>query len=75
MKEFLLALFSESGSISMIRVLSFICVLTAAFIALHAINKGSDLNAVSVLCGTFLGAGIGGKVAQKITEAKDVNRK
>lgn len=74
MKQWLKDLFSDSGSVSMVRVLSLICVFTAAGIAIHAVSKGSDLNAASVLCGTFLGAGIGGKVAQKITEAKNVDR-
>lgn len=59
----------------MIRVLSFICVMTASIIAFHAISSGSDLNGVSVLCGVFLGAGITGKVVQKGIEVKDVDRK
>jgi len=69
-KSFLLTLFSDTGGVSMMRVLSLICVTTASGIAIHAISTGSDLNATSVLCGVFLGAGIGGKVTQKITEAK-----
>lgn len=71
MKQFIKEMFSETGNISMIRVLSFICVTTAAVIAFHAISVGSDLSATSVLCGVFLGAGIGGKVAQKVSELKD----
>ncbi len=74
MKEFIKQLFSDSGDISMMRVLSFICVITASFIALRAVSVGSDLNAAAVLCGVFLGAGISGKVVQKVTEVKDVNR-
>lgn len=65
MKKFLLAMFSESGNVSMIRVLSFVCVMTACGIAIAAVSLNRDINAISVLCGTFLGIGIGGKVMQK----------
>lgn len=74
MKEFIKQLLSDSGSVSMMRFLSLICVLVASGIAIHAINAGSDLNAASVLCGTFLGSGIGGKVIQKISEVKSVGK-
>jgi len=66
-------LLSDTGNISMMRALSLICVLTATGIAIHAISAGSDLNATAILCSTFLGAGIGGKIAQKSFEVKDVN--
>lgn len=66
-------MFSETGDISMMRVLSFICVITASGIAIHAASCGSDLNAAAVLCGVFLGAGITGKVVQRMAEGKDVN--
>lgn len=68
--KLLLALLSESGDISMMRLLSLICVITACIIALHSVIKGSDLNAAAVLCGVFLGVGIGGKALQKISESK-----
>ena len=71
MKSFLTALFSDSGNVSMVRVLSLICVLTASGIALYAVSKGTDLSGISILCGTFLGAGLGAKVAQKSMEVKN----
>lgn len=71
MKQWLKDLFSDSGSVSMIRVLSLICVTTASGIAIHAISIKSDLNATSILCGVFLGAGLGAKVTQKSMESKD----
>ena len=75
MADFIKALFSDNGSVSMMRVLSLICVLTAAGIAIHAITVGADLNATSILCSTFLGAGFAGKVIQKSMEAKSGNGK
>lgn len=65
MKNFVLNLFSDTGTVSMMRVLSLICVLTASGIAIHAVTVGSDLNAAAILCSVFLGAGITGKVVQK----------
>lgn len=75
MKQWLKDLFSDSGSVSMVRVLSFICVVTASGVAIHAVTVGSNLDSVSVLCGTFLGAGLGAKVGQKMVEAKNDDRK
>lgn len=70
MKQWFKDLFSDSSSVSMIRVLSLICVLTASGVAIHAVSIGANLDSVSVLCGVFLGAGISGKVSQKILENK-----
>ncbi len=70
MKQFLLDLFKDNSSVSMMRMLSLICVLTASMIAFYSVYAGKDLNAVSILVGVFLGSGIGGKVAQKISEVK-----
>lgn len=71
MKNFLLQLFAENGTVSMMRMLSLICVCTAAAIALYVVYKDRDLNAASILCGTFLGFGISGKAIQKIQERKN----
>ena len=68
MKKFILDMFSESSNVSMMRVLALICVLTAAILALRASLIGGDLTSVSILCSTFLGAGIGGKVLQRPNE-------
>lgn len=65
-------LFSETGSISMMRVLAFLCVLTAIGIAITALIRGSDLSSAAVLCGTFLGVGVGGKLMQKGMEVRRV---
>jgi len=70
MSDWLKSLFSASGGVSMMRLLSFICVLTACGIAAKVTVAGGDLNAASMLCSTFLGFGIGGKVSQKFAENK-----
>ena len=64
------SLFSESSDVSMTRFLSFVCVISATLIAVYGVLKGSELSTLSVLCGTFLGAGFGGKVVQKFAEIK-----
>lgn len=74
MLEFMKSFFSENSEYSMMRLLSFLCVVMAAGIAIHAISSKSDLSETAVLCGVFLTAGIGGKVIQKVSEAKDGNR-
>jgi hypothetical protein len=65
-------LLSEKGSISSLRVMSLICVLAACGIALMGMLRPViDYSGLSLLCGTFLGAGFGGKVMQKKTEVKE----
>jgi hypothetical protein len=64
------ALFSETGDVSMMRLLSLICVLSASAIGLKVATVGGDMGTAAVLCSTFLSAGIAGKVLQKKDEAK-----
>lgn len=65
------ALFSDKGSISMMRVMSLICILTASCIAFIGISKASpDYSGLSLLCSTFLAAGFAGKAYQKQIETK-----
>lgn len=59
--SFLKNLFSENGSISMMRLLSLISLLIGGYLAL----SGKD-TCVSI----FVLAAFGGKVAQKVVEAK-----
>ncbi len=68
MSKWLVGLFSDSGSVSMSRVLSLICVLTASIIALYAVYANVPLDPVSILCGVFLSAGITGKIMSKKLE-------
>jgi hypothetical protein len=62
MKHFLMAMFGESGSVSMVRVMSLITCLVALVIAL----RGGD----NALVGILIGTAFGGKVAQKFAEPK-----
>ena len=65
------SLLSHSGELSMVRFLSLMCVVTACalgFIGMFV--TAHTLESVAVLCGTFLGAGLGAKVVQKRTEVK-----
>lgn len=71
MRKFILELFGEKGDISMMRLLSFICIMTASGIAMRAVIMDRDLSQAAVLCGVFLGAGISGKVIQRGIEAKE----
>jgi hypothetical protein len=68
-------LFSEKGDVSMMRLIALICTCTASFIAIYSTIKGMDLNAASVICGVFLGAGISGKIMQKRSEVSNDRQK
>ena len=54
-----------NGVTSSVRVGMMICILTASGLAFFGLHKGVDLTSLGLLCGTFLAAGIGGKVYQK----------
>lgn len=56
---------SELGDLSMMRLLSLICVLTACLIALIGISLNRNAADLALLCGAFLSAGIAGKVVQR----------
>lgn len=69
MKDMLKALFSDSGNISMMRVLSLLSCIAAIAIAIIGLNKQPiDYSGLSFLCGTFLGAAFTGKIMQKRIE-------
>lgn len=63
-------LLSETGTLSMVRFLSLVCVVTAALLSLLGLyTTQHSLESVAILCGTFLGAGMGAKVLQKKYES------
>lgn len=70
MKVFIKSLFSEAGAVSMTRILSALCVLMACIIIMYGMIRGLDLNSLAGICSTFLGFGLGAKVAQKSLESK-----
>jgi hypothetical protein len=58
----------ENGKTSAVRIAMFICVITGCVIGVLGLIRGSDLLTLSGLVGTYLVAGIGGKVVQKLKE-------
>lgn len=67
-KRVLSAMFSESGSVSMVRVMSLWSLLMGSIIAVYGVLKGRDLTGVTELTAVFIGGAFGGKVAQKMVE-------
>lgn len=70
MKQWLLDLFSSKSNVSSMRVMSMVCIVSAVGLGWYGIMSGSDLYALSALCGTFLAAGFTGKAVQKGMEPK-----
>lgn len=62
-------LLSDSGSISVMRVMSLLCCLAAIAVAVMGLNKPQvDYSGVSLLVSSFLTAAMGGKILQKRIE-------
>lgn len=71
--NFLAALFSEKSTVSSIRVMCMISLLTAVGIGIVGIcKKDPDYSGLSLLVSTFLSAAFVGKVSQKSIEVKGV---
>jgi hypothetical protein len=70
MKQWFKDLFAEKSTVSSMRVMSMMCVASACTMGLTAIYRNSNLSEAAVLCGVFLSAGLGAKVAQKAQEIK-----
>lgn len=71
MTDYIKSMFSENGDISMMRVGTFICIISAVAIAIIGLITKQDLSSVSMLAGTFLAAGMTGKAVQKFAEKKE----
>lgn len=71
MKNFILNLLSDVGTVSMTRFLSLVCVLSAVLISISVVYKGQPLDSAVGIVSVFLAAGFGGKVAQKFAEVKE----
>ena len=70
MKQWLLALFSETSGVSMMRVMSFVSLIVGCTVAFVGLNKTPiDYSGISLLVSVFLSAAFGGKVMQKRIEA------
>lgn len=67
-KRVLSAMFSEDGSVSMVRVMSLFSLIVGAFIAIWGLVAGKDLGGISQLCTVFVAGAFTGKIAQKFAE-------
>lgn len=68
--DFIKQLFSDGGSVSMMRVMSIICCIASIILAIIGLNRTPiDYSGLSLLCGAFLSAAFGGKIMQKRIEA------
>lgn len=61
-------LLSESSTVSMVRLMSLICILCATGIACYGIACNRDLFGLAALVSAFVVPAFGGKVAQKFME-------
>jgi hypothetical protein len=68
--RFLHELFSDKGSVSMVRVMSLIAIIISGYVAIRGLEMHADINGLAMLCGVFLSAAFAGKVTQKMVETK-----
>lgn len=68
MKLFLKALLSDTGDVSMLRVLALVSVLMGAALGLIGILMGKDLGGVAQVCAVFVTSALAAKVGQKFIE-------
>jgi hypothetical protein len=68
MKNFFLALMSDTGNLSMTRFLSLVCVLSACLITVVCLYRQQPVDSVVGVVSVFLGAAFTGKVAQSFAE-------
>jgi hypothetical protein len=70
MLDWIKNIFKSDSEVSSMRVMSMISLLTGCYIGISGLYQGKNLSELAILCGTFLGAAMGGKVLQKQTELK-----
>lgn len=69
MRDFFSKLFSENGGVSAMRVMAMLCCIAAIVIAIIGLSHSPvDYSGLSLLCGAFLSAAMGGKLLQKKVE-------
>lgn len=67
-------MFSESGEVSQMRVMSMLSLLVGSFLAIYGIEKSTvDYSGLTMLAGLFVGAAFTGKVMQKKVETDGKN--
>ncbi len=69
---FIQEMLGDSGRISMMRVMSLACCVTAVLLGVIGLCKAQvDYSGLSLLCATFLSVAFTGKVAQKHIENRN----
>lgn len=71
MKSVLNRMFSDSGDLSVTRIMSVITVLSACGIAIEGVISGRDLSQLATLVGVMLGASFAAKVGQNFAEKEE----
>ncbi len=68
-------LISENGKLSTIRVMCMACCVNAIAISIIGLFKSApDYSGMSILCGTFLAAAMGGKIMHKQDDQKPISK-
>lgn len=65
------ALFGEGSEFSMMRVVTFCCMVQSFAICWYMVAKAYDATQIATVCACFIGTGVLGKVGQKFAEKKD----
>lgn len=63
-------IFRSGSGVSAMRVMSMISLLTGCYIGVSGLYQNKNLSELAILCATFLGSAMGGKVLQKQAENK-----
>ncbi len=68
-------MFSDKGSISMMRVMSLLCCFAAFGVAIRGLSISQvDYTGLSLVISSFLAPAFAGKVLQKHSEIKDISK-
>lgn len=71
MKTFFKKLLSDSGDVSMVRVMAILSLVVGVAIGLYGVYTSKDLSGIAQVCGVFVGSAFAAKVTQKFTESKE----
>ena len=64
-------LLDSKSSVSSMRMMGFISIITASLLGIIGLIKGVEPSSLGVLCGVFLASAFSGKVGQKYIESKN----
>lgn len=75
MKAVIKSLLSDSGDISMLRLMALGSLLVGSGIGVYGVYMSKDLSGVAQICGVFVGAAFAAKVVQKKFEGGGLDEK